>query len=65
MAQLEDVIYLKQKAIRKLITDDSWDKALQRLDAVIERTWRTIRRIRFSSKNRCYDGNLCCDGKMG
>ena len=36
MAQLEDVIYLKQKAIRKLITDDSWDKALQRIDAVIE-----------------------------
>ncbi len=36
MAQLEDVIYLKQKAIRKLITDDSWDKALKRIDAVIE-----------------------------
>ena len=36
MAQLEDVIYLKQKAIRKLVTDDSWDKALKRIDAVIE-----------------------------
>ena len=36
MAQLEDVIYLKQKAIRKLITSDSWDKALKRIDAVIE-----------------------------
>jgi len=36
MSQLEDVIYLKQKAIRKLITDDSWDKALKRIDAVIE-----------------------------
>ena len=36
MAQLEDVIYLKQKAIRKLVTEDSWDKALKRIDAVIE-----------------------------
>ena len=36
MAQLEDVIYLKQKAIRKLVTDDSWDKALARIDTVIE-----------------------------
>ena len=36
MAQLEDVIYLKQKAIRKLVTDDSWDRALKRIDAVIE-----------------------------
>lgn len=36
MAQLEDVIYLKQKAIRKLVTDDSWDKALGRIDAVLE-----------------------------
>ena len=37
MSQLEDVIYLKQKAIRKLITDDSWDKALKLdIDAVIE-----------------------------
>ena len=36
MSQLEDVIYLKQKAIRKLVTNDSWDKALLRIDAVIE-----------------------------
>ncbi|DAC55003.1 MAG TPA: hypothetical protein HA359_01330 [Candidatus Poseidoniaceae archaeon] len=36
MAQLEDVIYLKQKAIRKLVTEDSWDKALARIDTVIE-----------------------------
>ncbi len=36
MAQLEDVIYLKQKAIRTLIMDDQWDKALKRLDSVIE-----------------------------
>ncbi len=36
MTQLEDVIYLKQKAIRKLITDDLWDRALKRIDKVIE-----------------------------
>jgi hypothetical protein len=36
MSQLEDVIYLKQKAIRSLIMDDDWDKALKRLDSVIE-----------------------------
>lgn len=36
MSKLEDVIYLKQKAIRKLVTNDSWDKALLRIDAVIE-----------------------------
>jgi hypothetical protein len=36
MSQLEDVIYLKQKAIRKLIMDDEWDKALMRIDSVIE-----------------------------
>ena len=36
MAQLEDVIYLKQKAIRKLVTEDSWDKALKRIDTVMQ-----------------------------
>ena len=36
MSQLEDVIYLKQKAIRKLVTDDSWDRALKRIDTVME-----------------------------
>ena len=36
MAQLEDVIYLKQKAIRKLVMEDSWDKALKRIDTVMQ-----------------------------
>ena len=36
MAQLEDVIYLKQKAIRKLIMEDDWDRALVRIDSVME-----------------------------
>ena len=36
MSQLEDVIYLKQKAIRNLIMEDKWDKALIRIDSVIE-----------------------------
>ena len=36
MAQLEDVIYLKQKAIRKLVSEDSWDKALKRIDTVMQ-----------------------------
>jgi len=36
MSQLEDVIYLKQKAIRNLVMEDEWDKALIRIDSVIE-----------------------------
>ena len=36
MAQLEDVIYLKQKAIRNLIMEDDWDRALVRIDSVME-----------------------------
>jgi hypothetical protein len=36
MSQLEDVIYLKQKAIRKLVMEDEWDRALKRIDSVIE-----------------------------
>ena len=47
MAQLEDVIYLKQKAIRKLVTEDSWDKALKRIDTVMQATVNN-RRFGFS-----------------